>query len=303
VTAFLTSASFEERCTALSVDLPPCANDDPVIILDFDGYNNVAPYLFNLAKMKNNFRKKGYKIYTVNVRLNGPLNAIRRIESILSSLDVGEILLDISTLPRNLLFCVCRLFATIGTPTRIRYYRPSDYGSELSRGIGGISSIPGFEGDVRGSGETVLVVILGFEGYKALHAWEQIGASRVVALYGDPPYEPEFLEISKKNNADFIEAARSSKLQEMSLHTFDVLIAKSQLKKIYKDVLAESPENSFILCPLGTKPQSLAAFAFAYENEGVAVAYVSSLIYYTDEYSRGFRREFTELSLSDLITT
>ena len=151
------------------------------------------------------------------------------------------------------------------------------------------------------TGETVLAVILGFEGYKALHAWERIGPSRVVALFGDPPYEPEFLTRSKDYNSDFVEQA--GKVTKRSLHTSDVLTAKSQLQMVYEEVITESPENSFILCPLGTKLQSLAAFGFAYLNEAVAVACVSSLAYYTEEYSRGYQTEYTQVALSDLVAT
>lgn len=162
-----------------------------------------------------------------------------------------------------------------------------------------MQAIPGFEGDVGPTKETVMAVILGFEGYKALHAWERIGPSSVIALYGDPPYEAAFLAMSKRNNGDFIEQV--GEVSEGTLHTYDVLAAKSQLESIYNDVSASEPDSSFILCPLGTKLQSLAAFAFAYNNDSVAVAYVSSLSYYTENYSRGYQPEYTEISLADLL--
>lgn len=301
MTLYLTTASFEERCVALPNDLPPAEAADSAVVIDFSGYENVAPYLFNRASMLDAFTQKGYRPMRLDADVTSPLEALRRVEAAISEANSAEVLLDISTLPRIYLFGICRLLAMIGVPTKIRYYRPLDYGSELSRGIGSVQAIPGFEGDVGPTKETVLVVILGFEGYKALHAWERIGPSRVVALYGDPPYEPEFLTRSKNYNSDFIKQA--NKVREGSLHTFEVVKAKSQLKKLYEEVTAEAPENSFILCPLGTKLQSLAAFAFAYENEAVAVAYVSSLSYYTEEYSRGFQPDFTELSLSDLLAT
>ena len=56
-----------------------------------------------------------------------------------------------------------------------------------------------------------------------------------------------------------------------------------------------------VVCPLGTKLQCVAAFAFAYRHREVAVACVSSLMYYTGEYSRGFVREYVEVSLRALV--
>ena len=182
----LTSASFEERSLALATDLPEASDDDIVILLDFAGYEDVAPYLFNRLEIVRQLAKKKYKTMTVSVRLGAPLDAMRQVESIVEKAD--DILLDISTLPRNYLFEICSLLAKLETPTRVRYYRPVEYGSELSRGVASIRSIPGFEGMHLPYGHVVLAVILGFEGYKATFAWEAIGPSRVIAFIGDPPY-------------------------------------------------------------------------------------------------------------------
>lgn len=299
MTLYIAATSFEERCVALPEQMPSAGSSDRVFLIDFTGYENVAPYLFNRARVLSTLREKGYKVVRVQADVGCPLEAFSRIEADLSTSPSGDVLLDISSLPRNYLFGICRLLATTGTPTNVRYYRPLEYGSELSRGVRSVEAIPGFEGDVGPTKETVLAVILGFEGYKALHAWERIGPSSVIALYGDPPYEAAFLAMSKRKNGDFIEQV--GEVSEGTLHTYDVLAAKSQLESIYNDVSASEPDSSFILCPLGTKLQSLAAFAFAYNHEAVAVAYVSSLSYYTENYSRGYEPEYTEISLADLI--
>lgn len=85
------------------------------------------------------------------------------------------------------------------------------------------------------------------------------------------------------------------------LHTSNVIQARDQLQQIYDETKVHSPDSSFIVCPLGTKLQSLASFAFAYRNESVAVAYVSSLAYYTDAYSRGYSPEYKEIDLTELL--
>lgn len=299
MTLYISSISFEDRCRALPQGLQMPETDDHVLLLDFLGYENVAPYLFNRSEIINNLQGKGYPTQRLMADLSTPIGSLRRIETAISNTNPSDVILDISTLPRNYLFGLCRLLVMTGTPTKIRYYRPNKYGNELSRGIGSVRTMAGFEGDVGPRGETILVVILGFEGYKALHAWERIGPSKVIALFGDPPYKPEFLELSKKYNAEFLEQAGNVKT--LSLHTHDVIVAKSQLQAIYEEVTSERPENSFILCPLGTKLQSLAAFSIAYKNQDVAVSYVSSLSYFTDDYSRGHEPDFIEVSLSGLI--
>ena len=300
MTLYISSVSFEERCLALVTGLGSARTDDATILVDFNGYENVEPYLFHRQQVVSNVISKGYSLARIEADLGAPLEAINRIEIAIRDSSPDDIVIDISTFPRNYLFCVCRLLAILGIPTHVRYYRPKDYGSELSRGIGLLRAIPGFEGDVGSSGETVLAVILGFEGYKALYAWESIGPSKVVALWGDPPFEPEFLRVSQEKNRDFIDQAGN--VIEKVLHTSDALVAKSQLQEVYDEYSRRGSDVSFVLCPLGTKLQSLAAFGFAYENDDVAVAYVSSLIYFTEDYSRGYQEHYTELSLNELIS-
>ena len=183
---------------------------------------------------------------------------------------------------------------------RIRYYKPSTYGRQLSRGVRRVQPVPGFEGTAGGASSTVLVIILGYEGYKALYAWEHLGASRTVALFGDPPYRAEFLETARRNNGELFKQL-GSRAEEGRLNTFDMEVAHGQLVELYKRLRAEDERAGITLCPLGTKPQSVAAFALAYRHRDITVAHVSSLMYYTGDYSRGFERDYVEVSLGKLL--
>lgn len=295
---YLTSISFEDRCLALLRDLAPNNAHGQALILDFLGYENVSPYIFNKREALNILEQKGYIVHILYVELSRPLQALLTIESALSRLNVRAVTFDISTMPRNYLLGICKLLSSIGLPTTIRYYRPSDYGAELSRGIGGVGPIPGFEGNVSAMGETVLAVVLGFEGYKALTAWERVGPSKVIPLIGQPAYMERFLGISRRQNLEFLEAIGNPDL--VPLHTYDVISAKRQLVDVYAQVSAAAPQSSLVVCPLGTKLQSLAVFGFAYQRPEVSVIYVSSLSYFVEEYSRGYQPDFSEFSLSEV---
>ena len=162
----------------------------------------------------------------------------------------------------------------------IRYYRPKFYGKELSRGIRALQAIPGFEGDLPAAGDVVLAVVLGFEGYKALHAWETIGPQQTLGFLGDPPYETRFLVASREYNQRFFQETDA---KHGTLHTLDALVARDQLQAAYDQLRKESGQTSLVLCPLGTKLQSLACFAFAMHNPEVAVVYVASMVYFTQD--------------------
>ena len=163
-----------------------------------------------------------------------------------------------------------------------------------------MQAVPGFEGARGAPGDPVLVVILGFEGYKALHAWEELGGGETILLMGDPPYRPGFLETARENNGELIRRLAGRGRVE-ALHTFDIRKAHAQLIEIYEELRGRKGTVEMTLCPLGTKPQSVAAFALAYTHPEVAIACVSSLMYYTGDYSRGYQPEYVEISLQGLV--
>ena len=59
MTLYITSVSFEDRCLALASDIG--ASDDTekqAVVLDFNGYDNVDPYLANRARLRKNPRRR-----------------------------------------------------------------------------------------------------------------------------------------------------------------------------------------------------------------------------------------------------
>ena len=301
MTLYITSASFEDRCLALVADLAKSVKEERrIIVLDFRGYENVDPYLANRSRLVRAVECMGQQAITVSVSVRAPLEGEARLIGVITELKPARVVVDVSTLPRSYLFTVCRLLCELGLDTTVRYYRPEVYGRQLSRGVRGVHAVPNFEGAAVGSGNTALVVILGFEGYKALYAWEELGASRTIALLGDPPYRGEFLETAKRQNSEFFRRL-GDRYERGLLHTFTIDVAHKQLLALYARLKEEDENVEITLCPLGTKPQSVAAFAFAYKHPEVAVAYVSSLMYYTGDYSRGFDPDYVEVTLESLI--
>lgn len=296
---YIVATSFEERCRAVLADVVERSPDDEVLVIDFLGYENVGPYLYNRNTILTELKNKGFAPRRIAVQISRPLDAISRIQTAIEKLDPENVTLDISVLPKTHLFGLCRLLFSMGIETQLRYYKPSEYGKFLSRGIGSVSSISGFEGEITTTGELNLAIVLGFEGYKALHAWESVGPTKCTALAGKPPYREEFLAYSMESNRDLLGAVEG--IQFADLHTFNVQLAIAQLKEVYNKAKMSNRDSSFVLCPLGTKLQSLACFGLAYCNPDIAVVTVSSLTYYSGEYSWGIDPEYTEIALRDIV--
>ena len=301
MTLYITSVSFEDRCLALAGDLTEDDRQGLVAVLDFGGYENVDPYLVNRARLRQRLTEAGVRMVPLLVDLDAPLDGESKLRTMLARAGTAKVVLDISTLPRNYLFTICRLLCELRISTMVRYYKPLTYGGQLSRGVRHVQSIPGFEGTAVGGGNSVLIVVLGFEGYKSLYAWEELGASRAILLLGDPPYRRDFLETARDSNQELFRQL-GSRGTVGRLHTHDMVAAKTQLQELYEELRRQDPNVEVTLCPLGTKPQSVAAFAFAYSHREVAIAYVSSLMYYTGDYSRGHDPDYVQTSLQALVT-
>ena len=300
MTLIIVAVSFEERCRALVESLGEETSNSEVLVVQFEGYENIGEYLYNRVRIHRDLDRFGAPSHIVNIHPSRPLESLHRISSVLHLLDPSDVVLDISVLPRYYLFGLCRLLASIEMPTRVRYYRPQFYGDSLSRGIGTVTAIPGFEGEMNMGGTLTLGIILGFEGYKAIHAWERIGPTRCIALFGDPAYREEFLEVSRCRNADLL--STSDGIEERSLHTYDVGEAVSTLQRVWVESIESERDSSLILCPLGTKLQSLACFAVSFCNPEIGVVNVSSLVYYTGDYSRGVEPSYSEYPLQEILS-
>ena len=298
MTSYVTSISFENRCFAQVKELTDSQDDCTALIIDFEGYENVGAYLANRRELLLLLKNRNISTRVIRARLRAPLTLIHELEKHSDWLS-SDIVLDISTLPRPHLFCIAKFLIDQGRPVEVVYYRPEKYGSHLSRGVHSIFSLPGFEGDMDLRGSTILALILGFEGYKALYAWEAIGPAKTEAFLGDPPFRQEFLDTSKENNKDLL--AQIPNVHTRSLHASDAGKAIQQLANFVLECKSHNQHDSIIVCPLGTKIQALACLALAYAERDITIAYVSSRNYFTDAYSRGYDREPLKFSLNTLI--
>ena len=138
-------------------------------------------------------------------------------------------------------------------------------------------------------------MILGFEGNKSEYVWETLSPKETIALIGDPPYDPSFVEEARKRNRFLLEMRRTDVIEDR-IHTSDLEAIFTKLERLYLEYSkkAQVEDNTNVLvCPLGTKPQSLATYLFAKKYPQVPIIYVSSAYYFTEKYSRGIGETIT----------
>ncbi len=188
-----------------------------------------------------------------------------------------DILFDISALPKHILLSILRWCE--GKAFTFLYSRPEwerEAEAEFSVGTKRIGIIRGYEGEIRFDRLHFLVLILGFEGARALSIFRHFEPYRALALLGNP--EPLYnnktsqfyLDNAYKNNSQMLSNQRviTSKISSLDPYAF-----KNELnEKILTSYTEETDSNILISC-LGTKPQTLGLYLYWLEHKNVQIVY------------------------------
>jgi hypothetical protein len=286
------SVSFEDRCTALQTIFATKEIDNHLY------FNILPPESIVKAeldeKLKNNLdilEKNGVKSrQIVNVKL------LESIDSFLSplreflNLSNGNIILDISSLPKRFFFPVLKI---INSHDKIKnlivtYTIPQKYSEkELSWDPADWNHIPTFMPiDFRDSQTELAIISVGFVplGLPKLLTGKYSDAE-VKLLFPHPPGPPNY-----QRNWEFVRKIVTSyprlSINEMNrVHALDTSDAFDKLCEI-----TDNGRYKSILAPYGPKPISLAMALFAID-QGVPVYYTQPS-YYAPDYSTGIKDTF-----------
>lgn len=186
-----------------------------------------------------------------------------------------EVLFDISCLPKNVLLSVLRWCDTKFTFLYTRPEIQKEAETEFSIGIRGIGIIRGYEGNVRLSRQTFLILILGFEGARALSIFKHFEPYKALALLGNPtpPLDHEkaqfYLDNARNNNSQLLSNQRVFSSEIPSLDPYACANAlKEKISEYIKDT-----EMNILISPLGTKPQVLGLFLYWLKHKDIQIVY------------------------------
>lgn len=254
---------FQGKKTSLFI-LPPSANDDEKVRIAWE-----KNYLEILSSLKESniipSEIEGSSCDTIMLA--------KKINSIISNEE--KVLFDVSSFPKHLLLEILRW--NCDKRFTCLYARPNinrEAETEFSVGTRDIGVLRGFEGEIRFNRPTLLVLILGFEGSRALTIFKHFEPSKVIALIGNSsPYLSVedisfYLEIAKKNNFQLLSNQRVI-IDEIS--TLDPYIFKTTLNDLISKH-GDKDMNILISC-LGTKPQTLGLYLYWLENKGIQIIY------------------------------
>lgn len=285
----------EERCKGAIMKLSPNYKSNAVFLLRYTDHESQKRER-NIKEMKDRLKSVG-EIAEIRIDEEKPLplikDIIQNIKKYAADPEKPKITIDISTIIKWHLLILFKAL-DLKYPqkeVRILYTEPEDYITELfqplSFGINQIFPIPTYSGNYDFFKDTMLILLLGYEGDRALALFEETDPADCLLLIPDPPYHKVWKGRTEEMNKGIINIVGKSKIKY--IHSRNPVIVCHQLH----DILSNSIYSKYnhIISPLGTKPQTLGLYLYLSTNPPhTNLIYGSPLRHNEPFYSHGIGR-------------
>ena len=288
---FIGGISYEERYVRGYSLLRECGiNPKEKVLFYFNEvlttYNRAAEELkfdesFNLNETDKKLHTDLYD------ELNGLLSFKRYMQENQEKFEGKNIIIDLSVMVKPYFFLLVKHLSTMKTKRLGFIYTEPDHYEKLTQGTIATKDIPSFSGRQTLRKKQALVVLLGFEGTRAVAANNEINPELTIPINGFPSFQPKFKDLSILNNKDLLmdeEIFRNLRFAPAS-NPFETKIVLEELYKEYSD------EYNITIAPLGSKPMALGACFFSIEHEESRVIYPYPLEY-LPKSSKGWRKSW-----------
>lgn len=188
--------------------------------------------------------------------------------------------INITTLPKNYIIRLAKEYDfedNIFLYFRSTYRKPTK--KELTIGIEKIIPIDGFEGFRKLTAEDLLVLILGYEGHRALSFLSKFSPNRILPLISIP--NENDIERNNEFYQDVIQCnwslLRKHSVLKKSDNSFFNISSFNHLNfaNEFEDTINKFKRNDVDVCisPLGTKPQTLGIYLYWKEHKDCQIIY------------------------------
>lgn len=293
---FICCSSFEERCLrSIDIFLEKEVHLKESTIFNYKETDPEDKKGDNLRKMEERLRKISDVVCTFDTEsVSVPSKGIKRFLAFLkeSSIEMSnrKIAIDITVFTKPYFFLLfkvlrekfhlCRFDVVYTEPERYSLETPGSGEIILTEGLDRVESIPGFEGSSQGSSDA-LIVLLGFEGKRALEVFQTVSPEITYAINGFPSYQPGWHRKSLEANMRFLVESRAFDHLLFAPAT-DPFETKIVLSEIVNQIKNDDKDMNITIAPLGTKLQAFGVLLYALENGLVKVIYPFPSTYRAD---------------------
>lgn len=283
IDVFVCSASYEERCLSIPLQIQPKSVRSAVVLENLD-IPEVEP---NRVELTEHFGNVGQR---VKVNTSDPIASSNTmyhcLRSQLNGRKMPRIAVDITTFTHEQLLILLAILRQMGWEKLLCLYSGAAAymtGKErwLSEGIAETRSVLGYPGDLSKGSGSKLVMLIGFE-------WER--ARRLIEVY-----DPTQLALGLGRRVDAIEQHHFQANEEFYKELIKLYPDATRFEFSCNDAIATAAivgeqcadENlAPIVAPLNTKISTVGAALAAFRNQRIQMCYAQAAVYNCQSYSR-----------------
>lgn len=185
------------------------------------------------------------------------------------------IVLDISVIMSPYIFLMLRHMSLLNLENiYVLYTEPISY-RNLTKGTSTSKDVPGFSG-AKQKKKDALVIILGFEGNRAVEVLHEVSTDLTIPVNGFPSFKPDFKDKSIMENRELL--SEDDILKNLCYAPAnDPFETKNCLESIYAEY---GSKYNISIVPLGSKPMTLGSCLFALEHSDCRIIYPYPKEYY-----------------------
>jgi len=201
--------------------------------------------------------------------IEGLLDLKEYIEKNVPTTKNTNIVADISVMVKPYIFLLLKHLSSLSVERMyFLYTEPLTY-NILTRGTMVAKDVPGYSGAKDMRKKDALIILLGFEGNRAVEVLNESNPDLTIPVNGFPSYRPEFKDRSIMENKELL--SENDILKNLRFASAnDPFETKRLLEDIY---FQYSRRYNLTIVPLGTKPMAFGSCLFAMEHKDCRIVY------------------------------
>ena len=269
---------FEDRTIALIRKLESINSQKMILFKYAFCFGNPSSSLGETRKWQQNkfiidefFSYYSKEFISISSSIRSPIDIILKMRDNLlkNNIDLSDyqVLIDITSFPKVTLLSVFSELINSNANGLLFYSEPKDYELPFSTGAKYFGLLPQFGKNYNPNRKRILIIILGFEGDRALAIRNNCEPDKTIALIGDPLNENiAWKNIAEKENELIL---NSNNTEKDYISFIDPHRAIKKIDKIYK----EYKNENIIIALLGTKFSTIPIAYFIKDKHNIFIAY------------------------------
>lgn len=274
---FICCASFEDRTIGVANRLSAEFRIVNSFIFKYDEKNRTNLRDNNFENLKKVLARHSESIFPIICDHHNPIDGIGKLRRLCTNQNIDftnkDISIDITTFTKQYLLVLLR-FIDKQKPKSLRlfYTEPEDYAVRwhrpLSYGLIDIVTVPSFGGHYNLEKESLLILLLGYEGDRAFGLWERFTPHVTIAFIGKPSFRNAWEGRVEKFNQKLL-----SNIPKKYMGFISTLNPFAVCRELDSLISKYSPKFNISISPLGPKPQVIGCYLSVRKCPDVQIIY------------------------------